>query len=434
MVESAQQRYTAPNRLGRTSWLHRSRFRRLVSTSCPSTRRSTTCSCCGIESPPHLRRFRFPVRAQEIPAEHLKDLQADPQDRERLIREQAAIDARLRLAAIVDSSDEAIVAKNLDGLIQSWNPAAEHIFGFTAAEAIGQPVTMLIPWERRDEENEILEKVKHGERVHLETIRVTKTGKRINASVTVTPLRDAAGRLVGAAKLLRDISDQKRANEALSRVSRKLITAQEEERARIARELHDDIGQRLAVVSIELVRLAAGSPGSLEVSSLAIELQRQVSEIARDVQALSHELHSSKLALLGIAASVRLFCDEFSDQQNVRIDVETNDLTSQLPSTVSLTLFRILQEALYNSVKHGEARHCRVRLWEADGWIHLVVGDDGVGFDVEAAKRGHGIGLISMEERIKLVDGVLSIKSQPQHGTDIHARVPLAQDDAEDVS
>ena len=104
-----------------------------------------------------------PGSHREIREERLKDLLADPNDRERLIREQAAIDARLRLAAIVDSSDEAIVAKSLDGLIQSWNPAAEHIFGFTAAEAIGQPVTMLIPWERREEENQILEKVKHGE-------------------------------------------------------------------------------------------------------------------------------------------------------------------------------------------------------------------------------------------------------------------------------
>jgi signal transduction histidine kinase len=85
-------------------------------------------------------------------------------------------------------------------------------------------------------------------------------------------------------------------------------------------------------------------------------------------------------------------------------------------------------------VKHGEARHCGVRLWETDGWIHLVVEDDGAGFDVEATKRGHGIGLISMEERIKLVDGVLSIRSQPQHGTNIYARVPLVQDEAEDVS
>ena len=372
---------------------------------------------------------------RELLEGRVKDLDADPRDHERLIREQAVIDARLRLAAIVDSSDEAIVAKNLDGLIQSWNAAAEHIFGFTAAEAIGQPVTMLIPWERREEENQILEKVKHGEQVHLETIRLTKTGQRINASITVTPLRDAAGRLVGAAKLLRDISDQKRAHEALSRASRKLIAAQEEERTRIARELHDDIGQRLAFLAIELAGVAQGSPDSLHVSRRMTDLQRQVSEIAGDVQALSHELHSSKLELLGIASSVRLFCAEFSHQQNITIEVETNDITSQLPSSVSLTLFRILQEALHNSAKHGGARlHCRVRLWEADGWIHLVVEDSGAGFDVEAAKRGHGIGLISMEERIKLVDGVLSITSQPQRGTGIYARVPLNRNAVEDVS
>lgn len=381
-----------------------------------------------------LETLPAPGSQPEIREEHVKDLLADPNERERLIREEAAIDARLSLAAIVDSSDEAIVVKNLDGLIQSWNPAAEHIFGFTAAEAIGQPVTMLIPWERREEENQILEKVKHGEQVHLETIRLTKTGQRINASVTIIPLRDRAGRLVGATKLLRDISDQKRAHEALSRLSRKLITAQEEERARIARELHDDIVQRLTLVAMDLASIAEGSPGALGVSSRAIELQRQVSEIGRDLQALSHELHSSKLTLLGIAASVRIFCDEFSQQHRIRIDVDTNDLTSHPPSIVSLTLFRILQEALHNSVKHGAPRHCGVRLWEADGLIHLVVEDDGPGFDVEAAGRGHGLGLVSMEERTKIVDGVLSIKSQPQQGTSIYVRVPLAQqDEAEDV-
>ena len=226
---------------------------------------------------------------------------------------------------------------------------------------------------------------------------------------------------------MRDISGQKRAHEALSRVIRKLITAQEDERLRIARALHDDIGQRLAVLGLELARVTKDSPGSLGASGLAVDLQRQVSEIARDVQALSHKLHSSKLTLLGIAAGVRVFCDEFADQQNVRIDCETNDITRQLPSNVSLTLFRILQEALHNSVKHAGVPHCRVRLWEADGWVHLVVGDDGAGFDVEAARTGDGIGLISMEERLKLVDGILTITSRPQQGTDIYARVPLAQ-------
>jgi len=131
----------------------------------------------------------------DMSEQRIPDLPVDPNGRERHVRDQGAIDARLRLAAVVDSSDEAIVAKDLDGLIQSWNPAAEHIFGFTAEEAIGQPVTMLIPWDRLEEEKQILEKLKQGEQVHLETVRLTKAGKRINASLTVTPVRDAAGRL-----------------------------------------------------------------------------------------------------------------------------------------------------------------------------------------------------------------------------------------------
>jgi PAS domain S-box-containing protein len=358
----------------------------------------------------------------------------DLNDRDGVIREHSAIDALLRLAAVVDASDEAVVAKSLDGLIESWNPAAEHIFGFTAEEAIGQPVTMLIPWDRREEENQILEKVKQGKQVHLETIRLTKTGERINASLTVTPVRDATGKLIGATKLLRDISDQKRAHQALSRLSRKLITAQEEERARIARELHDDICQRLTVVAIGLAGVADSPPGSLNVQTRASDLQRQVSEIARDVQALSHDLHSSKLALLGIAASVRLFCEDFARQRNVRVAVDAGELTRRIAPTVSLTLFRILQEALHNSVKHGEARQCGVRLWQADGWINLTVDDDGVGFDVEVARRGNGFGLISMEERTSLVDGVLSVTSEPTRGTSIRVRVPLLPDQAEGVS
>ena len=131
----------------------------------------------------------------DMSEQRIPDLPADPNGRERLIREQAGIEARLRLAAVVDSSDDVIVAKSLDGLIQSRNPAAEHIFGFTAEEAIGQPVTMLIPWDRLEEEKQILEKLKQGEQVHLETVRLTKAGNRINASLTVTPVRDAAGRL-----------------------------------------------------------------------------------------------------------------------------------------------------------------------------------------------------------------------------------------------
>jgi PAS domain S-box-containing protein len=343
-------------------------------------------------------------------------------DREQLIREQTATEARLRLAAIVESTDDAIVSVDLDGVIQSWNAGAERIFGFAAAEAIGQSITMLTPPELQTAEDERFQKWRSGERVHIETVRVSKTGERIDTSLTVSPLRDATGALVGASKILRDVSEQKRATKALSRLSRRLIAAQEDERSRIARDLHDDIGQRLALLTIQLGTLSS-SP--LDVHGRAIALERQASEIAADIQSLSHGLHSSKLDLLGLVAGIRLACSEFAGKQNVAVHFESHDIPGDVPSAVSLTLLRVLQEALHNSAKHGGSQECWVQLWAAQGWIHLVVSDRGVGFDVETARRGHGLGLVSMEERIKLADGELSIESQPRRGTTIRVRMPL---------
>ena len=347
-------------------------------------------------------------------------------DREQLIREKTAVEARLRLAAIVESSDDAITSTDLDGIFQSWNQAAERIFEYTAAEAIGQPVTLLMPPELEEEETRTRQKLRAGERLfHFDTVRVTKTGRRLNVSVTISPLRDAAGRLIGTARILRDVSEQKRATEALSRVSGMLIAAQEEERVRIARELHDDIGQRVALLAVQLT--TAGSQGLIKAQSQEIDLQGQVQEIATAIQSLSHELHSSKLELLGLALSMQRFCEEIASQHKISIDFTADEVPRRLPPTISLTLFRILQEAVHNAVKHGgAAQHCDVHLWAGDGWIHLVVRDRGPGFDVAAATRGRGIGLISMQERVKLVGGHLAIESRPQQGTTIHARVPFA--------
>jgi signal transduction histidine kinase len=155
------------------------------------------------------------------------------------------------------------------------------------------------------------------------------------------------------------------------------------------------------------------------------ELQKQISEIAADIQSLSHELHSAKLQYLGIAAAMRGFCREFGEQQKVEIDFKADNFPGPLPADISLCFFRVLQEALHNSAKHSGVRRFEVRLWGTSDEIHLTVRDSGAGFDREGAKMSPGIGLISMEERLKLVKGTLSIDSQPQRGTTIHASVPL---------
>jgi signal transduction histidine kinase len=238
---------------------------------------------------------------------------------------------------------------------------------------------------------------------------------------------DAQGKMLRMVGIVADITERKLGEEALSGVSRRLIEAQEQERTRIARELHDDFGQRLALLTIALEQLQQNPPDlPAEVRSRMGELRKQTSEIATDIQSLSHELHSSRLEYVGIAAAMRGFCQEFGEQQRVEIDFKIHDLPSPLSSDISLCLFRVLQEALHNSAKHSGVRHFEVRLWGMSGEIHLTVRDSGSGFVREAVKKSRGLGLISMEERLKLLDGTFSIASQPKRGTTIHARVPLS--------
>jgi PAS domain S-box-containing protein len=245
------------------------------------------------------------------------------------------------------------------------------------------------------------------------------------------PISNEKGQPIQFVGTILDITDQKMAEEALASVSRRLIEAQEQERTRIGRELHDDIGQRLSMLAIGIEHLQRDPPHlSGELHRLAGELHKQASEIAADLQSLSHELHSAKLEYLGLATATRVFCKEFGQQQNVEIDVETYDLPRPWSTEVSLCFFRILQEALHNSTKHSGVRHFEVRLWGTSNEIHLTVRDSGAGFDREAAKQSRGLGLISMEERLKLVNGTLSIESQFQRGTTIHARAPLSGSDS----
>ncbi len=222
-----------------------------------------------------------------------------------------------------------------------------------------------------------------------------------------------------------DLTDRKLAETALANVSRRMIEAQEQERTRIARELHDDIGQRLALLAVNLAQLHQSPTNLPDIRSRVEALRNQTSEIATDIQTLSHRLHSSKLEYLGLATAMRGFCEEFGEQQKVEIHFETHDLPSSLSYDISLCFFRVLQEALHNSAKHSGVQHFEVRSWGTPTEVHLTVRDFGSGFDSEAAKAGRGLGLISMDERLKILNGTLSIESQLKRGTTIHAFVPL---------
>jgi PAS domain S-box-containing protein len=241
---------------------------------------------------------------------------------------------------------------------------------------------------------------------------------------------DTQGKMVRIVGMVADITDRKLAETALANVSRRLIEAQEQERTRIARDLHDDVGQRLALLANQLEQLQQDSPDvPAEIRSRMSEMYKQSCEIATSVQALSHELHSAKLEYLGIAAAMRGFCREFAQQQKLEIDFKTRDLPSPVSPDIALCLFRILQEAVHNSEKHSGVRHIDVQLWGTSDEVHLVVSDSGVGFDSKVAKQSRGLGLTSMEERIKLLKGTLAIDSQPNRGTTIHASAPIPRSD-----
>ena len=255
--------------------------------------------------------------------------------------------------------------------------------------------------------------------VHLDgTVRwITERGQFYYAA------NGDAVRMLGMAV---DITERKLAEESLADVGRRLIEAHEEERTWIARELHDDVNQRMALLAIELDRWNQQLPPSaVEFHDHIHHASQRLSDIAADIQALSHRLHSSKLEYLGLVAAAKSFCKELSEQQKVEIDFSHTAIPRSVPKEISLCLFRVLQETLQNAVKHSGVRHFKVELRGTEGEIQLTVSDLGVGFDPQDAIHRRGLGLISMRERMQLVSGEISIKSQPGGGTTIHARVPF---------
>jgi PAS domain S-box-containing protein len=240
------------------------------------------------------------------------------------------------------------------------------------------------------------------------------------------PRFNTEGTFIGFIGLAVDTTDQQLAREALGNVSGQLIAAQEKERSRLARELHDDICQRLAMLSLRIEKIAKGwSNGQMPVGTQLEQIWRQCSDLTGDVQALSHELHPSILDNLGLVTAVRSFCREFSRDSGTTVHFTERDVPNSLPRQIALSLFRIIQEGLHNAAKYSGKKHFEVRLHGKPGEIELEVSDQGIGFDVASMKRAEGLGLVSMSERIHLLNGRINIESKPRMGTKIHARVPL---------
>ena len=367
---------------------------------------------------------------------------------------------RARLAAIVQSSDDAIVSKTLDGLITSWNPGAERLFGYTAAEAIGQSIFLIIPADRRAEEEDVLARLRSGERIdHFETVRQTKDGRQIPISLTVSPVKDDRGNIIGASKVARDISERIRAQELLRRAHdeleqriqqrtaqlceemaqrqrveeeriqllTRLVFAQENERLRIARDLHDQLGQQLTALRLTLETLKAEAVDRTDFRVQVETLEEVARQLDEDVAFRVRGLRSVTLESQGLAAALREYVSSWSKHFSVPVQLHMNtSATDRLPPEIETTIYRLLQEALNNVIKHARADHVDVVFERAQGYVSLIVEDNGVGFDVsKRPSTGDGFGVIGMRERAALVGADFQIESTPQRGTTVLVRIPV---------
>lgn len=223
-----------------------------------------------------------------------------------------------------------------------------------------------------------------------------------------------------------DITDLKRSQQELEELSGRLIHAQEEERRRVARELHDNFGQRLTVLSMELGQRMAAPQSPEETTACLRDLSDKLKEISRAMNSTAHQLHSAHLEVLGLVSAVQGLCDEFSRQYGIQTSFAHQSVPASLPPEVALCLFRIVQEGLQNVAKHSGAPSCEVTLEGSREGIHLAIKDPGIGFDTARLKLKPGLGFVSMRERLRMVGGEMTVQSSPSRGTEVSVRVPYA--------
>jgi PAS domain S-box-containing protein len=345
----------------------------------------------------------------------------------------ASLDASSQLAAIVGSSDDAIVSKNLDGIINSWNTGAEHLFGYTAAEAIGKHIFLIVPPDRREEEITILERLSRGIRVdHFETVRMRKDGTRLDISLTISPVKDAAGRVIGASKVARDITERNRIEGVRkeAEVSTRLLQVQDAERRRISRELHDGVGQLLAAISMNASQIKREKSKLSQAAARCVDENSDlIEQVLTEIRTMSYLLHPPMLEELGLHSALRWYIDGFAERGKIAVTLELASDLGRLPEDYELSLFRVAQECLTNIHRHSGASAALVRLSHTPNEITLEVKDDGKGIGEQmqsniASGGSTGVGFRGMRERVKLIGGTLTVQSGP-NGTSVLVALPV---------
>ena len=300
---------------------------------------------------------------------------------------------------------------------------------------MGRSILLIIPADLQDQERQILARLRKGERIeHFETVRVNKNGDRRHVSLTISPLRDARGVIIGASKVARDITERKQAEEIRKETefAARLLKLQDEERRRIARELHDGVGQLLAAMSMNASMLDREKSNlSPDGARSAEENAKLIEQVSSDIRTLSYLFHPPLLDEIGLHSALRWYLDGFAERSKFEAELELSPDWVRLPQDYELCLFRIAQECLTNIHRHSGGSMARVRLLRSPGEITMEVSDDGKGVDRATQSRissgdTSGVGFRGMRERVKQLGGSLEVRSHGK-GTTVIATVPFVE-------
>jgi len=354
---------------------------------------------------------------------------------ERAEAHQRAEDSEATVRALLDTAAQAILAINQQGQIVLANAVTQTMFGYSRGELIGQPVEKLIPQRFRERHTIHLAKWFSQPRKRymgagLELVGLRKDGGEFPVNISLSHI-ETGGENLGVA-FVSDITERKRNEEALLDYQKQLqgltgslLNIQETESRELARELHDVFSQELAALGMEVSTLLNSPEIASPLAQRLADLGKRIGDLADDMHRTSRQLHPAILHELGLETALREECSTFSQQSGIAVQFLSEELPALLPEDVSLCLYRVAQESIRNIRKHAGAADVRVQLRGEGGGVSLCVEDTGGGFDVEEARKTGGLGLISMEERVRLVNGRFAIRSQPGNGTRVEVFVPL---------
>jgi PAS domain S-box-containing protein len=351
--------------------------------------------------------------------------------------------AETTVPALLETAAQAILMVNSTGRIELVNATAEQMFGYAREEMLGQPIEMLVPTPLREVHQHhradyFVHPRKRPMGMGLDLAARRKDGAEFpievslsyieteNGIVAVSFITNITDRKLSETELLAQATSLRENQENLRALAGQLLTAQEEATQRIARELHDVFGQKMALLSLRISEIETLLPTNLELAEEKLRASRkQIGILAQEIQEFSRQLHSSVLHELGLEIALRAECDAYSRRAGTAVKFSAETVPEFLPEDISLCLYRVAQESLHNIWKHAESNRLDVMLRASNEEVELIVQDFGKGFDIEATKGRGGLGLISMQERVRLVGGSFAITTAAGNGTRVQVRIPL---------